>query len=211
MPPVRVPELLAIRLLAICRLCPQACTLMPPPPWELLVIPRPSMLEGLHQKLLGNGLWAPELFGPQPLVASVVLFSSVVPTGKVSAANGFVGKLTPFDNTVMAAPSSAPIRVGSCNNSARLPLSVASQPTVASSGSRSTCGLREVGVQAVQPAPQEEFQVVGEPLGPSPNRQVTRVRQSFILPAGWGLALIILEEAPTPCSRTGFHIKIISW
>src|ERR1039457_3196432 len=153
MPPVRVPELLAIRLLAICRLCPQACTLMPPPPWELLVIPRPSMLEGLHQKLLGNGLWAPELFGPQPLVASVVLFSSVVPTGKVSAANGFDGKLTPFDSTVMAAPSSAPIRVGSCNNSARLPFSVASQPTVASSGRRSICGLVPSAVKYFQLVP----------------------------------------------------------
>src|ERR1035441_8597123 len=140
MPPVRVPELLAIRLLAICRLCPQACTLMPPPPWELLVIPNPSMLDGLHQKLLGNGFVA-----LVPEVLQVLDVRSGVPTGKVSATNGFDGKLTPFDSTVMAAPSSAPMRVGSCNSSARLPFSVASQPTVASSGRRSICGFVAVG------------------------------------------------------------------
>src|ERR1700730_14021750 len=109
---------------------------MPPPPWELLVIPKPSMLDGLHQKLLGNGFVAVAVLGPQ--LAAV---SSVVPVGNVSAVNGFDGNLTPFDSTVMAAPSRAPIKVGSCNSSARLPLSVASQPTAASSGRRSTCGL----------------------------------------------------------------------
>src|SRR6516162_5686269 len=107
---------------------------MPPPPWELLVIPSPSMLDGLHWKLLGNG------FGPAtgPQVPDV---NSVVPAGKPPSKVGSHGlwpcKSTPFDSTVIPAPSSAPISEGSCNNSARLPLSEASQPTVASSGSRS--------------------------------------------------------------------------
>src|SRR5207253_9721517 len=56
MPPESVPALLLIRLLAICRLCPQPWMWMPPPPWELFVIPSPSMLDGLHIKLQGYGL-----------------------------------------------------------------------------------------------------------------------------------------------------------
>src|SRR5215469_8923180 len=60
-PPESVPALLKTRLLAICRLCPQAWTKMPPPPWELSVMPNPSMLDGLHMKLLGNGLPFEEL------------------------------------------------------------------------------------------------------------------------------------------------------
>ena len=53
----------------------------------------------------------------------------------------------------------------------------------------------------------------GEPSTPKPNRQSTRVRQSvnLVAPAGWVLALMTLEAAPTPCSRTGFHISSISW
>ena len=138
--------MLVTRLLAICKLCPQACTKMPPPPWELLVIPKPSMLDGLHQKLLGNGLG---------LAVQLALVRSVVPVGNVPPAvtHGFDGKFTPFANTVIAAPSSAPIRLGSCNISARLPFSVASQPTVASVGIRSTCGLLAVGVKPNQPVP----------------------------------------------------------
>src|SRR4051812_10912321 len=134
MPPERVPEVLLMRLLAICRLWPQAWTKMPPPPWELSRIPRPSMLEGLHWKLLGNGLVrAP----PQPVVELPPPVSRTVPVGKVSATNGLDGNLTPLESTVMAAPSSAPIRVGSCNSWARLPLRLASHPTTASSGRRS--------------------------------------------------------------------------
>src|SRR5947207_15374865 len=104
---------------------------MPPPPWELSRIPNPSMLDGLHRKLLGNGLCAVAVLTPQPLVALVVPLRSNVPTGKVSAANGLepVGNWTPLPRTVMAAPSRAPISVGSCNNCARLPLRVASHPT----------------------------------------------------------------------------------
>src|SRR6266403_6212246 len=144
MPPDSVPALLKIRLFAISRLCPQACTKMPPPPWELLVMPKPSMLDGLHWKLLGNGFAAEVVFAPQ--LAAV---RRVVPAGNVppTVTHGFDGKFTPFDNTVIPAPSRAPIRLGSCNISARLPFRVASQPTVASVGIRSTCGLLAVGVK----------------------------------------------------------------
>src|SRR5215469_951588 len=45
-----------MRLLAIWMLCPHPWTKMPPPPWELFVMPTASMLEGLHIKLLGYGL-----------------------------------------------------------------------------------------------------------------------------------------------------------
>src|SRR5207237_1299010 len=92
-------------------------TKMPPPPWELLVMPRPSMAEGLHQKLLRNGLVVFVL-----LVVQLAAVSSVVPAGKVPAAvgptpNGSVpgGYFTPLASTVMAAPSNAPIRLGSCS------------------------------------------------------------------------------------------------
>src|SRR5207302_430028 len=143
-----------MRLLAICMLCPQPWTKMPPPPWELFVIPRPSMLDGLHWKLLGFGLCAVAVLGPQ--LAAV---NRVVPVGKPpgSPAMGAKGscpwKSTPFDNTVIAAPSRAPISDGSCNISARLPLRLASQPTVASSGRRSTCGLLGVAVKLLHPVP----------------------------------------------------------
>src|SRR6266403_1587635 len=134
---------------------------MPPPPWELLVIPNPSMLDGLHQKLLGNG------FGPAtgPQVLAV---SNVVAGGKPARRVGSHGfapwKSAPFDNTVIAAPSSAPISEGSCNNSARLPLRPASHPTVASRGNRSTCGLLAVATKAVQPSPHELLHPFGVPL-----------------------------------------------
>src|ERR1700757_808589 len=122
---------------------------MPPPPWELFVMPKPSMLEGLHWKLLGYGLvglrrlvWHEELESPVGKVPEPFgpPISSVVPVGNVSAPKGSdpAGNFTPFDNTVIPAPSNAPIRVGSCNSSAKLPFKVASQPTVASSGNRST-------------------------------------------------------------------------
>src|SRR5436853_2534404 len=210
MPPDIVPELLYNRLLAICRLCPQPCTKMPPPPCELLVMLNPSMLDGLHWKLLGNGFLAVAVFDPQePAV------SNVVPIGKPASRVGSNGlapwKSAPWANTVMPAPSRAPISEGSCNSSARLPLRLASQPTVASSGNRSTCGLLGVALKPNQPLPHAPSHVVGEPLRPSPNRHVTRWRQSSSLPAGWVFALMTLEAAPTPCSRTGFHISSISW
>src|SRR6202140_3719668 len=77
MPPESVPVLLYTRLLAICMLCPQAWTKMPPPPWELFVIPNPSILDGLHQKLLGNGFLSVLVFRPQLLAVN-----SVVPPWK---------------------------------------------------------------------------------------------------------------------------------
>src|SRR3984893_17142641 len=208
MPPDSVPALLEARLLAICRLCPQPCTKTPPPPWELLVMLRPSMLDGLHWKLLGNG------FGPA-MVPQVPAVSSVVPAGKQESRVGSNGlaplKFTPFANTVIPAPSSAPISEGSCNSSARLPLSEASQPTVASNGIRSTCGLLAVALKPTKPAPQVLSHVAGEPLRPRPKRQLTRWRHTPSLPAGWGFALMTLEAAPTPCSRTGFHLNTKSW
>src|SRR5258707_1817872 len=150
MPPDSVPALLKIRLLAICRLCPQPCTKTPPPPCELSVMPKPSMLDGLHWKLLGNG------FAPVPPQLPEV--SSVVVVGKPPSSVGSKGsapwKSAPLDNTVMAAPSSAPISEGSCSNSARLPLSEASQPTVASSGKRSTCGLPTMALKSRKPTAQ---------------------------------------------------------
>src|SRR6266853_6273608 len=156
MPPESVPALLTIRLLPICRLCPQPWIKMPPPPWELLVMPKPSMLDGLHEKLLENGLvvlvplvWQLGLASPTGKLAEIsVPMRSVVPVGNPASkvgSYGFEGKFTPFASTVMPAPSSAPIRLGSCNCSARLPLSSASQPTTASSGNRSTWGLKSPG------------------------------------------------------------------
>src|SRR5262249_25485623 len=113
-----VPELLLTRSLAIWRSCPQACTKIPPPPCELLRMPSPSMLDGLHWKLLGNGFTAVAVFDPQPLVGLVVPFRSNVPAGNVSAGKGLEpgGNTTPFASSVMAAPSSAPISVGSWSN-----------------------------------------------------------------------------------------------
>src|ERR1700730_1003252 len=148
MPPDSVPALLEARLLAICRLCPQPCTKTPPPPCELLVMLRPSMLDGLHWKLLGNG------FPPVPPQLPVP--SSVVPVGKLPPStvgvHGFwPWKSTPFDNTVIPAPSSAPISEGSCSSSAMLPFCVASQPTAASSGKRSTCGLLALALKPNNP------------------------------------------------------------
>src|SRR6266550_4980538 len=201
-----------MRLLAICRLCPQAWTKMPPPPWEALVIDKPSMLDGLQWKLLGNRFGLPV---PDPLPQFCgPLVRSVVPSRKAPSAspNGSLPwKSTPFPNTVIPAPSYAPISDGSCNCSARLPFIVVSQPTGASAGMRSTCGLVVV-LNPNQPLPQPGSQEPGKPSSPIPNRQTTRLRQSFRrAPEGCVLASMMLEAAPTPCSRTGFHISNISW
>src|ERR1700676_2195976 len=122
-----------------------------PPPWELLTMPNPSILDGLQEKLLGNRLAPPEPVAHwAPVGFAIVFCSSVVPVGNPASkvgSYGFEGKFTPFASTVMPAPSSAPIKLGSCNCSARLPLRLASQPKVASSGNRSTCGLLGVGVK----------------------------------------------------------------
>src|ERR1700732_917189 len=122
-----------------------------PPPWELLTIPNPSILDGLHEKLLGNRLAPPEAVVHWAPAGFVKLFcSSVVPVGNPASkvgSYGFEGKFTPFASTVMPAPSRAPIRLGSCKSSARLPVRLASPPTVAASGNRSTWGLMAVGVK----------------------------------------------------------------
>src|ERR1700751_3055035 len=104
MPPESVPVLLLIRLLPIWRLWAQPCTKIPPPPCELSVMPKPSMLDGLHQKLLGNGLFS-------VLSRQSATEKSVVPAGKSASPplpNGSAdpgGTLTPFESTVMPAPS----------------------------------------------------------------------------------------------------------
>ena len=49
------------------------------------------------------------------------------------------------------------------------------------------------------------------PFSARPNRQFTFLRQgSSSKPAGLMFALTTVETAPTPCSRTGFHISSIS-
>src|ERR1700756_1926424 len=99
MPPDSVPELFVTRLLAIWMLCPQPWTKIPPPPCELSVMPKPSMIDGLHQKLLGNGLFS-------VLSRQSATERSVVPAGKSASAplpNGSAdpgGTLTPFERTV---------------------------------------------------------------------------------------------------------------
>src|ERR1700680_1186135 len=135
---------------------------MAPPPWELLVMVNPSMLEGLHWKLLGKGL-AVVVTPPVVVVAlqsglaSPVLYPPTAVTGPVSrvvpvanapsAAPALaippdpLGNWTPFESTVIPAPSSAPISDGSCSNWARLPFCEASHPITASVGTGSTWAL----------------------------------------------------------------------
>src|SRR5690349_4361618 len=131
---------------------------MPPPPWELFVTDKPSILDGLHWKLLGNrfGLVLPS---PLPQSWGTCLRSAVPagnPAGSAPSVHGSSpsGTRTPLARTVIPAPSYAPRRDGSCSCSARLPFSPASQPTVASSGKRSTCGLEVVGLKPNHPLPQ---------------------------------------------------------
>src|SRR5215469_8840870 len=162
-------------------LCPQPCTKIPPPPCELSWTVRPSILDGLHMKLLGNG-FVPLQRLPDPC-------RSVVPGGKppgsVPSDQGLAPwKSKPLDNTVMAAPSKAPMSEGSCNSSARLPFRLAVQPTAASSGKRSSCGTFGRALKLVQPAPQDACQLVGTPSTPKPIRQSMRARQSLSFPAG---------------------------
>src|SRR5579862_24608 len=187
-----------MRLLAICRLCPQPCTKMPPPPCELSVMVNPSMLEGLHMKLLGNGLvvsvqWLLERGNllPSPSTNAGTSCSSCVPAGNapvsVASLQGLIPwKSRPLPSTVMPAPSSAPISAGSCSSSARLPFCEASQPTAASSGKRSTCGALALALKPNQPEAQLLLQSLGEPVRPRPKRQLTRTRHasSLVSPAG---------------------------
>src|SRR5262249_43594597 len=171
-----------------------------------------SMLDGLHMKLLGNGFtrslqWS--LAPPGAFCSRVVTGGN--PPGSLPSVQGSAPwKSTPLERTVMPAPSRAPMSEGSCNSSARLPLRLAVQPTAASSGRRSTCGTLACALKSDQPAAQDACQLVGAPSTPRPIKQSRRVRQSPSLPAGCVLALMMLEAAPTPCNRTGFHIMTSS-
>src|ERR1700758_3258834 len=158
---------------------------MPPPPCELSVTVKPSMLDGLHIKLLGNGFvrslqWLLDLGTP---LCKSVAFAGNAPASVPSLQGSAPWKSTPLDSTVMPAPSRAPMSEGSCKSSARLPLRLAVQPTAASRGRRSSCGTFGLAVKSDQPAPQDAFQLVGTPSTPKPIRQSMRVRQSLSLPA----------------------------
>src|ERR1700674_1807975 len=124
---------------------------------------RPSILDGLHWKLLGNGLVGSVGFVGVPVQSELV--SRTVPRGiwlSVATAplsgpfpktKPSAGKRTPFPRTVIPAPSYAPISDGSCKSSARLPLTVVSHPTMPSSGKRSTCGLLAPPFHPFHPVP----------------------------------------------------------
>src|SRR6266576_594392 len=110
------------------------------------------MLDGLHQKLLGDGL----ALLPFPQLALLFVRSVVTggnPPGSEPSLHGSAPwKFTPFASTVIPAPEYALISVGSCNSSARLPLRLAVQPTVASRGNRSTCGRLGEPLKLLHPA-----------------------------------------------------------
>src|ERR1035441_5667424 len=181
----------------------------------------------LHRGLVSPTRKPPGAPGPAPGLLTTPL-SSVVPTGKSASVvlNGFAPlKSTPFARTVIPAPSKAPMSEGSCKSSPRLPFKVASQPMVPSRGNLSTCG--ELGwarkVRAFQPASGQLYTPAGSygadpldaeygtPCSVKPNRQLICRRQgSSSLPAGVALALMMVEAAPAPCRRTGFHINNIS-
>src|SRR5438309_7023932 len=150
---------------------------MPPPPWELLVTDKPSILDGLHWKLLGNGLVASEQWELAPGMSCRSVAVSGNAAGVAPSLHGSVpsGTNTPFESTVIPAPSYAPRRVGSCSCSARLPFSWASQPSRPSSGKRSICGLDVVGRKRFQPAPQPAEYPSGTPVG---DRKSTRLNSS---------------------------------
>src|SRR5581483_119354 len=113
---------------------------MPPPPCELSRIPRPSMLEGLQKKFVGYGLVLVPDAVQSAVDSNLVFVGNAAPVVAPSASLTPVplGNFTPLPRTVIAAPSYAPIRLGSLSCSARLPFSVASHPRVASNGRRST-------------------------------------------------------------------------
>src|ERR1700739_840546 len=108
-----------MRLLAICKWCAQPWAKIPPPPWELLITDNPSMLEGLHVKLLGNGLvatvelvWQSGLASPtgSAVGSGPTPVSRVVPVGNappsLPSLQGFAPwKSNPFPRTVIPAPS----------------------------------------------------------------------------------------------------------
>src|SRR6266576_2094085 len=147
---------------------------MPPPPWELLMTDKPSIRDGLQLKLLDS---APLQFAVLTLLSVRSTLSRGNAAGVAPSVHGYSpsGTNTPFDTTVIPAPSYAPRRVGSCSCSARLPFSPASRPSMASSGKRSTCGLEVVGLKEAHPAPQPESSPSGTPVVANPNRHTTRL------------------------------------
>ena len=113
---------------------------------------KPSMRDGLHWKLLGNGLVpnlrSPGLFLPQSLAVRRAWCQSGYPASAPTPNQSVpAGTRTPLASTVIPAPSYDPIRVGSCSISARLPFTVVSQPRMPSNGIRSTCGTLGVAVK----------------------------------------------------------------
>src|SRR5579859_1959530 len=109
---------------------------MPPPPWELSVTLIPSILDGLHQKLLGNGFFEVVRFVPQSVALRTTASAGICSARFVGISVG-LENFTPLPKTVIPAPSYAPIRLGSESCSGRLPFKEASQPTMASRSIRS--------------------------------------------------------------------------
>src|SRR5438034_7742604 len=99
---------------------------MPPPPWELLMTDKPSIRDGLQLKLLDS---APLQFAVLTLLSVRSTLSRGNAAGVAPSVHGYSpsGTNTPFDTTVIPAPSYAPRRVGSCSCSARLPFSPRSE------------------------------------------------------------------------------------
>src|SRR6516165_10419870 len=79
---------------------------MPPPPWELSVTLKPSMVDGLQVKLLGYGLvWLVIVKPPKKLYLPVWQYGLASPVGSASGLGP-----TPVSSVVTAgnAPASVP-------------------------------------------------------------------------------------------------------
>jgi len=175
-------------------------------PCELSVIPKPSMLDGLHQKLLGNGFLAVLVFDPQ-----VLAVSNVVPTGKPARRAGSQGlapwKFATFRQHRNCCPSNAPMSEGSCNNSAMFPLSPASHPTVASRGNRSDLRIIGSGVEGGPAVPASRTPPVGRTVGCQPEQTIDLHAPRVKLARGVGIRVEDAGGSSDTCSRTGFHIS----
>src|SRR5882762_1345024 len=101
----------------------------------------------------------------------------------------------PLASTVMPAPSYAPISVGSCSSSDRLPFRFEFQPMIGSSGIGSTADWDVPFTMTGAIGALHWYVLVG----------------SYGAPGVGGVAvgspLMMGEAAATPCSRTGFHIS----
>src|SRR5579864_8153065 len=103
----------------------------------------PSIRDGLHRKLLEYVVQSALLFVSGAQMPFAVQFGSGCSTPPTSTS------LTPLPRTVMAAPSYAPISVGSISSSARLPLRLKSHPEAGSNGIASTLRCIAVGQEYV--------------------------------------------------------------